>query len=72
MLTTVKIINYLFSMNNCSVKASKSYENLNWPSLLVIVLQLSFRNCTTERGKFVQAALVIRGLFIFKFVYSHW
>ena len=28
MLTTVKIINYLFSINNCSVKASKSYENL--------------------------------------------
>ena len=27
-LTTVKIINYLFSMNNCSIKASKSYKNL--------------------------------------------
>jgi len=28
MLTTVIIINYLFSMNNCVVKASESYKNL--------------------------------------------
>jgi hypothetical protein len=28
MLTTVIIINYLFSMNNCVLKASESYKNL--------------------------------------------
>ena len=41
MLTTVKIINYLFSMNNCYVKASKSYENLmNLPQELLLILTL--------------------------------
>jgi len=43
MLYTLKNINYLFSMDNCFVKASKSYKSLtNLPKEVLLISNLLF------------------------------
>jgi len=49
-LTPVKIINYLFSMNNCFVKASKSFVNSHTELLRLFLSQMSLFWCCWQEN----------------------
>jgi len=59
MLTTVKNINYLFSMDNCFVKESKRYENLTYLPKALFTRDISAHNITIKIKRYFDKKIIL-------------